>query len=114
VRDLAVTHQDSVVRKWRGDLPLEAGVVTREVEIEMNPAGNRVTAYAFRDSDLRSTEAVWEKPMQGFGYAVPQRTLHALAIGVGKCLTNDAFVLTFTADDVKLVEESLRISETDL
>ncbi len=113
VVDLRLMHNGVMIRKWPGDLPLRRGVVAQEIEIEMHPADNRVSAFAFNRQGVRSVEAVWERAMQGSGYLMPQRTLHVLAIGVG-AYRNTSFNLRFPAADASLVENALTLPPAEL
>jgi uncharacterized caspase-like protein len=72
-----------------------------------------VTAYAFDENDIRSTESVWERPMPGWGYPVEQRTLHVLAIGVA-AYKNPKFSLNFADSDARLVASTLGMSDAAL
>ena len=111
--DLSLMRNGIVVRKWQGQLPLRQGVAVQEIELELHPADNRVSAFAFNRQGVRSVEAVWERAMQGSGYPIPQRTLHVVAIGVG-AYRNPSFNLKFPAADASLVEKSLSLPPTEL
>ena len=114
VADIEVTLNGIVVKKWPGRRLLNsAGAVVQEIEMPVPPGGLRVTAYAFDENDIRSTESVWERPMQGWGYPVEQRTLYVLAIGVAT-YKNPKFSLNFADSDARLVAWTLGMSDGDL
>ena len=113
VFDMEVALNGIVVKKWLGSQPIVSGAAVHEVELEMPPGDVRVTASAFSESDLRSPEGVWERPMQGFGYAVPQRTLYFLGIGI-RTYKNPAFNLNFADSDVMSLAKALRADDEDL
>jgi WD40 repeat protein/uncharacterized caspase-like protein len=106
IEDLRLTQNGVVVRKWTGELkPPGSGVVTEEVDIAMQPAKNRITAYAFNEDGLRSNEPVWERPRTGIGYMLSRPTLYVVAIGVAK-YANHNLDLRYPRADVELVERA--------
>jgi hypothetical protein len=114
VADIEVTLNGIVAKKWSGKQVLNsAGVVVQEIEMPVPPGNLRVTAYAFDENDIRSTESVWERPLQGWGYPVEQRTLYVLAIGVA-AYQNPEFSLNFADSDARLVASTLGMSDGDL
>jgi hypothetical protein len=114
VLDIQIALNGIVVKKWLGPHILTgSGSVAEEVELEIPPGDLRVAASAFNESDLRSTEAVWERPMQGFGHLVQHRTLYVLGIGI-RTYKNPRFNLTFADSDVILVAKALGIEEGEL
>jgi hypothetical protein len=94
IRDLELTHNGTVIRKWPGVLELTDGVARVQVELEMFPGDNSVSAFAFNAAGVRSAEEKWENRMQGWGYIVPQRTLYVIDIGIG-AYPNSAYHLDF-------------------
>jgi WD40 repeat protein len=114
VADLQVALNGIVVKKWaRRQAVAKTGSTVQEVELEMPPGDLRVSASAYNESNLRSTEAVWQRPMQGFGYQVPQRTLFVLGIGI-RTYKNPKFNLSFADSDVLLLAKALGLPEADL
>jgi WD40 repeat protein/uncharacterized caspase-like protein len=113
VRDLALLHNGSVVRKWRGVLRLTGGVAAEEVELEMFPGDNTVSVFAFNADGVRSPEESWDRKMQGWGYVVPQRTLYVIDIGIGDYPNRD-YHLDFAARDADLVEQAFTIADATL
>jgi hypothetical protein len=114
IADMQLALNGIVVKDWPGEQALNAsGAAVREMELEIPPGDLRVTAYAFDESDVRSAEAVWERPRQGWGHQVEQRTLHVLAIGIG-AYKNPKFTLNFADSDARLVAATLGMSETEL
>ena len=112
VSDLAITVNGKVVQKWPGNQKLSKGIAIREADLEMPPDDARVTAYAFNADGVRSTEAVWERKVQG-GYRLPQRTLHVLAIGI-RNYNNPAYNLSFADNDAAALAHALGHSDTEL
>ncbi len=111
VADIELTLNGIVAKKWPGRQLLNpAGVAVQEIEIPVPPGNLRVTAYAFDENDIRSTESVWERPMEGWGYPVEQRTLYVLAIGVA-AYKNPKFSLNFADSDARLVASTLGLSD---
>lgn len=113
VVDLCVTHNGIVFKKWQGDLPLTNGVVSEEFEIAVDAAGSKVTAYAYNQDSVRSQEAVWERPRQGWGVFVRPSTLYVIVVGINQ-YDNKAWRLKFAKGDADLVAESLTISDDEL
>jgi WD40 repeat protein/uncharacterized caspase-like protein len=111
--DLSLMHNGIVVQKWPGQLPLHHGVAVQEFELELHPADNHISAFAFNHQGVRSVEAVWERAMQGWGYVAPQRTLYVISIGVGT-YRNSSFNLRFPAADATLVEQALMLPTAEL
>jgi hypothetical protein len=108
VRDLELTHNGTVIRKWPGVLELGDGVARVEVELEMFPGDNSVSAFAFNADGVRSAEEKWESRMQGWGSIVPQRTLYVIDIGIG-AYPNSAYHLDFAESDADLVERLMAV-----
>jgi uncharacterized caspase-like protein len=100
LKDLQVSHNGIVVRKWLGPVLFTNGSNVKEFTLQAFPWENRVAAAVYDEKDLRSQEAVWERPMQGFGYSVPPQTLHVVSIGVSKTL-NTNFDLDWAAADAQ-------------
>lgn len=117
IADLQIALNGIVVKKWPGKQALlQNGSSVQEVELEMPPGDISVSAYAYNESKLRSTdtvESVWKRPMQGFGYPIPQRTLFVLGIGIGK-YKNSKFNLDFADSDVLRLARTLGLSDAEL
>ncbi len=109
ITGLAFTQNEIVVRKW-ADARSEERPVSEEVTLPLLPGQNRVTTYAFNQDGIRSTEAVWERPMQGSGYLIRPMALRVLIIAVGT-YRNPRLNLTYPANDAALVHAALRQSE---
>lgn len=109
ITGLAFTQNEIVVQKWPA-ARIENGQIAEDVTLPLLPGDNRVTAYAFSETGIRSTEAVWKLPMQGAGYSVPPATLRVLIIGVGTS-RNPQLRLSYPANDAALVGDALKQSE---
>lgn len=117
ISELQLALNGIVVKKWVGKQPLSQNrVAVQEVDLEMPPGNVRVSAFAYNESKLRSTEtpeAVWERPMLGFGYQIPRRTLFVLGIGI-RTYQNSKFDLDFADSDVLLLAKALGRGDADL
>jgi WD40 repeat protein len=114
VFDMEVAVNGIVVKKWLGKQAISStGAVVHEVDLEMPPGNGQVSAFAFNANGVRSTEFVWSRPMQGFGYVIPQRTLYFLGIGIST-YRNSAFNLDFAESDVKLLAKALGTDDGEL
>jgi hypothetical protein len=100
VCDLQVTHNEQTIRKWKGKVPLHTGTFAQEFDVELFPWENKIAASAYNLSGLRSEEAVWSRPMQGYGYSVPRQTLYVISVGISSNL-NSQLTLQFAENDAK-------------
>lgn len=113
LKDLQVSHNGVVVRKWPGPVTFTDGLCVKEFELQAFPWENRVAAAVYTENDLRSQESVWERPMQGYGYSVPPKTLHVVSIGVSKTL-NSHFCLDWAAADAQSFSSAFSIPTNEL
>jgi WD40 repeat protein/uncharacterized caspase-like protein len=113
VIDLCVTENGIVVHKWSGELPLSDGHASEEVSLPVSLSGSRITAYAYNQDFVRSQDAAWKRPRNGWAVPVGPSTLHVIAVGISR-YQDQALNLDFASADADLVAETLSISDTDL
>ena len=70
LKDLQISHNSIIVRKWPGKVEFTNGTCVKEFEIQAYPWENKITASVYAEDGIRSKEAVWDRPMQGYGYGV--------------------------------------------
>ena len=113
VFDLRVMLNGSLVQRFDGEWKPGPGGLVKDVALPMLPGSNEVRAYAFNRSGVKSLDAVWTLPQQGYGYMRTQPILRVLAIGINR-YRNPSFNLRFAQDDAELLKFALDQPESDL
>jgi uncharacterized caspase-like protein len=96
VRDLRVLRNGRLVHAVRGDIQLAAdGTASADVRVRLQPADNRLVAYAFNRDDIKGDDAELEV---GFAQAPQKGVTYLLAVGINR-YANDQFNLRFAVPD---------------
>lgn len=112
-KDLQISHNSVVVRKWPGSVQFTNGICVKEFELEVFPWENRVAASVYTQAGIRSKESVWERPIQGDGYGVPAQILYVVAVGVSRH-SNKNFSLSYSAADAQSFSQAFSVSSNAL
>ena len=107
MQDLRVFRNGTLVRTWRGALPLVNGKAAIDAEFPIIAGENRFTAYAFNRDNVKNQDA--EVVVQGTAPA-RQKTLYILAIGVNRYQNNE-FNLRYAVPDATRLAEALAESQ---
>ena len=83
VRDLRLFRNGTLVKSWRGDLPLEKnGTAEFEADTPIVAGDNVFTAYAFSGADIKSTDATLN--LKGDRSLQRKGTAYVIAMGIDR------------------------------
>jgi len=112
VQDLRLFRNGSLVKVWRGDLKLDAqGKTTLEATIPIVAGENRLTAYAFNNDNIKSSDATLV--VTGADSLKRQGTAYIVAVGINQYANAD-YNLNFAVADAQDVGEELRTQQAKL
>jgi WD40 repeat protein len=87
VRDLRLFRNGTLVKVWRGDLPLDRdGRANFQIDVPIGAGENRFTAYVFNHADIKSSDATLTTT--GAPSLHRQGTAYVLAIGINSYAAN--------------------------
>ena len=112
-RDVRLFRNGSLVKVWRGDIPLDkSGKATLTADDVTLVAGeNRFTAYAFSKSDIKSSDATLV--VIGADSLKRNGTAYILAIGINR-YANPDYNLNYAVPDAQAFAEELTRQQTNL
>ena len=105
VRDVRLFRNGSLVKAWRGDLPLESGQTDLFAEIRITSGENRIAAYAFNHDNVKSSDI--ELGILGSDSLKRSGVGYVLAIGVDK-YANSSLNLNYAVADAKAFAEEFK------
>jgi WD40 repeat protein len=110
LRDVRLFRNGTLVKTWRGDLPLNNGRSQLDADVPLVAGDNRFVAYAFNRDNVKSEDAVLN-----IRRAAPAQkgTAYILAIGVNR-YSNPEFDLRFAVPDAQYLAQTLSETETNL
>jgi uncharacterized caspase-like protein len=104
-RDLRLFRNGSLVKVWRGDLPLDAqGKAVVDATVPIIAGENRFTAYAFNRDNIKSSDAALS--VTGAESLKRSGTLYIVAVGINQ-YANPDYNLGFAVADAQAVGEEL-------
>lgn len=105
VRDLRLFRNGILVRHWHGEMQdLQKGCGTVSADVELLKGENRLTAYAFNDSDIKSEDA--ETYVEASGNGAQKGTAYIITVGVNKYAT-PGMDLRYAGDDATAFADTL-------
>jgi len=110
-KDVRLFRNGSLVKVWRGDVLKGNNQATLEATIPVVGGENRLTAYAFNNDDIKSSDSKiivtgpGGKPRNGIGYL--------LAVGINK-YSNPEFNLTYANADAEDFVQEMKRQQSDL
>lgn len=111
-RDLRLFRNGSLVKVWRGELPLGAGGrAALETEVTLVAGRNQLTAYVFNRDNIKSADAALE--VTGAPSLQRQGTAYILAIGINRYANQD-YNLQYAVPDARAFAEELARKQTKL
>ena len=111
-RDLRLFRNGSLVKVWRGELPLGAGgKAALETEVTLVAGRNQLTAYAFNRDNIKSADAALE--VTGAPSLQRQGTVYILAIGINQYANKD-YNLQYAVPDARAFAEELARQQAKL
>ena len=105
VRDVRLFRNGSLVKAWRGNLPLDSnGQTLLEATIPIVAGANRLTAYAFNHDNIKSADA----SLVVTGSAALKRagTAYVVSVGIDQ-YANPDYNLKFAVADAQDVSDAL-------
>lgn len=112
VRDVRLFRNGSLVKVWRGDLPLDkSGHATLEAPVTLVAGENKFNAYAFNRDNIKSPDA--SLTLTGAESLKRRGTAYILAVGLNH-YANPAYDLQFAVADAQAVTEQVSQLQTQL
>lgn len=111
-QDLRLFRNGSLVKAWRGNLLQgQSGDASVEATIAVVPGENRLTAYAFNASNIKSSDAEWT--IAGAPSLKRPGTAYILVVGIDK-YANAGFDLKYAVADARSFGEELLSQQSSL
>jgi uncharacterized caspase-like protein len=111
IKSVELAHNGIVVRRW--EQPKTTGKSFKEeVDVELSPADNIVTAHASNVDRVQSEDVSWKRAQQGFGYMVQPCTLYVVAVGIDD-YRNPDHNLNYARADADLVAQTFSRPDQD-
>jgi WD40 repeat protein len=111
-RDLRLFRNGSLVKVWRGQVPLnKQGKAFLEAMVSVVAGENRFTAYAFNNDNVKSTDA--SLVVIGADSLKRPGTAYILAVGINQ-YANQGYNLNYAVPDAQAFAEELARQQTKL
>lgn len=109
MRDVRLFRNGSLVKAWRGDLPLDSnGRALLQATIPVVAGPNRLTAYAFNHDDIKSADG--SLLITGSPALKRAGTAYVLSVGINQ-YSNADYNLKFAVADAQDVAEQLQVQQ---
>jgi hypothetical protein len=104
-RDVRLFRNGSLVKLWPGDVLNADGAATLNAEVSLVAGPNRLQAYAFSNSNIKSADAVLE--VEGAASLARQGKLVLVGVGINQ-YDNSDFNLSYAVTDIDAFIEEVR------